>query len=65
MEYEPNAYAVNLCTNKSQVLGLIVPVIANMFYDSVIDAVEAKSRKQGYSVIIPQSGDDPFRNQKT
>ena len=61
MEYEPNFYAVNLRTNKSRVLGLIVPVIANLFYDSVIDAVEQNAKKQGYSVIIMQSGDDPLQ----
>jgi LacI family transcriptional regulator len=61
MEYEPNSYAVNLRTNKSRVLGLIVPVIANMFYDSVIAAVEEDARKQGYTVIILQSGNDPLQ----
>ena len=61
MEYEPNSYAVNLRTNKSRVLGLIVPVISNLFYDSIIDAVEEDARKQGYSVIILQSGNDPIQ----
>ena len=61
MEYEPNSYAVNLRMNKSRVLGLIVPVISNMFYDSVIDAVEDEARKKGYSVIILQSGNDPIQ----
>ena len=36
MEYEPNAYAVNLRTNKSKVFGLIVPAISNLFYDSFL-----------------------------
>jgi LacI family transcriptional regulator len=61
MEYEPNAYAVNLRTNKSRVFGLIVPVISNLFYDSFIAAVEEEARKNGYSLIILQSGDDPLQ----
>ena len=61
MEYEPNSYAVNLRTNKSRVLGLIVPVIANLFYDSIIDAVEEIARKHGYTVIILQSGNDSLQ----
>jgi LacI family transcriptional regulator len=61
MEYEPNSYAVNLRTNKSKILGLIVPVISNLFYDSVIHAVEEDARKHGYSVIILQSGNDPLQ----
>ena len=58
MEYEPNSYAVNLRTNKSRVFGLIVPAISNMFYDSFIASVEEESRKNGYSLLILQSGDD-------
>lgn len=61
MEYEPNSYAVNLRTNKSRVFGIIVPAISNMFYDSFIAAVEEESRKNGYSLLILQSGDDPLQ----
>lgn len=58
MDYEPNAYAVNLRTNISKVLGLIVPYISNFFYESIITAVEEEARKAGYTVMILQSGDD-------
>ncbi len=61
MEYEPNVYAVHLRTNKSRVFGLIVPVISNLFYDSFIAAVEEEARRNGYSLIILQSGDDPLQ----
>jgi LacI family transcriptional regulator len=61
MEYEPNTYAINLRTNKSNVFGLIVPAISNMFYDSFISAVEEDARKSGYSLMILQSGDDPLQ----
>lgn len=61
MEYEPNSYAVNLRTNKSKVLGLIVPAISNMFNESFISAVENEARKSGYSLMILQSGDDPLQ----
>ena len=59
MEYEPNSYAVNLRTNKSKVLGLIVPAISNMFNESFISAVENEARNSGSSLLILQSGDDP------
>jgi LacI family transcriptional regulator len=61
MEYEPNAYAVNLKTNKSKVFGVVVPAISNLFYDSFISAVEEGARKSGYSLMILQSGDDPLQ----
>lgn len=57
MEYEPNAYAVQLRTRQSNVLGILVPSILNYFYDSFIASVEGEARKHGYSVLIMQSGD--------
>jgi LacI family transcriptional regulator len=61
MEYEPNSYAVNLRTNKSRVLGVIVPTISNMFYESFISAAEKDARKSGYTLMILQSGDDSLQ----
>jgi LacI family transcriptional regulator len=55
MEYEPNNYAVQLRTRKSNVLGIMVPAIDNFFYDSFIAAIEEEARLHGYSVIILQS----------
>jgi len=60
LEYEPNTYAINLRTNSSRVFGLIVPAISNTFYDFFIAAVEEKARENGFSLMILQSGDDPF-----
>jgi LacI family transcriptional regulator len=57
MEYEPNSNAVQLRTRKSNVIGVLVPTINNFFYDSFIAAVEEEARKQGYSLLIMQSGD--------
>jgi len=58
LEYEPNSYAVQLRTNESNVLGILVPSINNFFYDSFIAAVEELARPLGYSVLTMQSGDD-------
>jgi LacI family transcriptional regulator len=57
MEYEPNNYAVQLRTQQSNVLGILVPSIDNFFYDSFIAAVEEDARVHGYSVMIMQSRD--------
>ncbi len=58
MEYEPNSYAVQLRTQQSNVLGILVPSIDNFFYDSFIAAVEDEARRYGYSVLIMQSRDE-------
>lgn len=59
LDYEPNANAINLRTSNSKLFGLIVPSISNWFYNSFIAAVEEESRRNGYSLMILQSGDDP------
>ena len=59
LDYEPNASAVQLRTKNSKLLGLMVPTISNYFYETFIAAVEEDARKQGYAVLILQSGNDP------
>lgn len=58
MDYEPNAHAISLRTNTSKLLGLIVPALSNFFYTSFLTALEEESRKQGYTLITLQSGDN-------
>ncbi len=57
LEYEPNNYAIQLRTNTSNVLGVLVPFVANFFYDSFIAAVEEEARLREYSLLIMQSGE--------
>ena len=59
LEYEPNAYAINLRTNNSRVFGLILPNVSSYFYDSFISAVEEDCRNNNYTLMILQSWDDP------
>ncbi len=59
LDYEPNANAINLRTKNTKVFGLMVPSITNFFYHSFISSVEEESRKNGYSVMILQTGNDP------
>lgn len=58
IDYEPNANAVQLRTKNSRLFGLLVPTISNFFYESFISAIEEEGRKNGYSVMILQSGND-------
>jgi len=58
LEYEPNPYAIQLSTRLSNIFGLIVPEVSNLFYTSFIDAVEDESRKLGYTLIILKTDDN-------
>ena len=57
LDYEPNNFAVQLRTQQSNVLGILVPTIRNYFYDFFISAVEEEAVKHGYSIMIMQSCD--------
>jgi LacI family transcriptional regulator len=58
LDYEPNANAINLRSSKSNLFGLIVPTVSNFFYESFIASVEEESRRNNYSLMILQSGDN-------
>ena len=58
LDYEPNPHAIQLSSKTSNVLGLIVPKVSDLFYTSFIDAVEEDSRKNGYSLIILKTDND-------
>ena len=51
--------AIQLRTNNSKILGLMVPSVSYYFYDSFIASVEEECRRNGYSLLILQTGDDP------
>ena len=59
LDYEPNTYAISLRTDKSNLIGVIVPFISNFFYQSFISAVEEEAKKNNYSLLILQSADSP------
>jgi LacI family transcriptional regulator len=61
MEYEPNAFAIQLRTNASRLIGVIVPEISGFFYHAFIAGLEQEARSWGYSLMILQSDDDPAR----
>ena len=59
LDYEPNINAINLRSSNSKLFGLIIPSISNLFYNSFTSSVEEECRRNGYTLLILQSGDDP------
>ncbi|GAB4018545.1 LacI family DNA-binding transcriptional regulator [Spirosoma koreense] len=55
LNYRPNPIALSLKENRSRVIGVIVPQIANNFFSQVINGIEAIAYNRGYHVIIFQS----------
>ncbi len=52
LNYRPNALAKGLKTNKTNIIGLIVPDVGNSFYALVARAVESTLVKLGYAVFL-------------
>lgn len=57
-KYKPNALAMILRTNQSNIIGVIVPELANHFFSSVLSGIEMIAEDHHYSVIICQSMED-------
>jgi LacI family gluconate utilization system Gnt-I transcriptional repressor len=57
--YVPNHLAGSLSSQRSQVIGLIVPGISNSLYASMTQAIESVLREHGYHLLIAASDHDP------
>ncbi len=57
LNYRPNSFAVNLRTQESKTIGLIIPEVVHHFFSTVIKGIIAQAEKKGYLVIILQSNE--------
>ncbi|GHT59328.1 LacI family transcriptional regulator [Spirochaetia bacterium] len=58
LDYHPNELARSLLSQKSHIIGLIVPSARNPFYGEIIYHVEGYAYEQGYKVLICNSLQD-------
>jgi len=59
--YRPNSYARALVSGRSGMLGLIISDIANPFFPELVRNFEEVALKNGYEVIVANTGYDPNR----
>lgn len=59
LDYQPDAVARSLKTGRTNVIGVVVPDITNVFYPEVIRGVEETAQMAGYSVLLCDSREDP------
>lgn len=55
--YQPNIIASNLRNQKTNTIGIVVPLINRHFFSTFISGVEDVAFEAGYNVIISQSND--------
>ena len=58
LDYYPNFAAQSLRSQKTKVIGLIVPDIANFFFTALIRGTENTLRKYGYNLILADSDEN-------
>lgn len=61
MEYKPNPYASGLKDNRSRNIAVVLPEIADSFFASAIDGIEAAAQTKGYHVMIYLTHEDAQR----
>lgn len=58
LHYEPNVIAQSLRSNKTHIIGVVVPEIAIHFFASVISGIQDKASTYGYNIMICQSNEN-------
>src|SRR4030088_1257722 len=61
MNYQPNQHARALATNRSYLIGIIVPDIMNLYFAEVIRAIETVVRPCGFQLLICDTDEDTAR----
>lgn len=57
-KYKPNALALSLRTQHTNIIGVIVPELANHFFSGVLSGMETVAEERDYHVIVCQSLED-------
>ncbi|HSV31314.1 MAG TPA: LacI family DNA-binding transcriptional regulator [Atribacteraceae bacterium] len=61
LNYKPNLLARSLRSQKSKLIGFLVPNIENPIFSRLAKYVEESASRRGYNVILCNTGDDPER----
>ena len=61
LNYRPNWLARSLATQKSHVIGVVVPNLSRSFYPSVLEGIDPEVQNAGYHLVISDTEDVPAR----
>mgnify|MGYP000241679754 CR=1 FL=1 len=64
MNYFPNLFAKGFRSQKTHIIGLIVPQISNYFTSTVIEGVLQEAEEKGYRVIVSESKNCPDKQEE-
>lgn len=58
LNYKPNVMARSLITKKTSMIGVIVPGITNLFFPTIVEAIEEHIKEKGYSISLSNTEGD-------
>jgi LacI family transcriptional regulator len=61
MNYQPNQHARALVTNRSYLIGIVVPDLMNLYFAEVARAIESIARPAGFQLVICSTDEDATR----
>ena len=64
MNYKPNNLARGLRMGKTNIIGLILPSISDLFYSQIARIIEIEAEKLGYSLMICSSESDKEKEER-
>ncbi len=59
LDFRVNSFARGLKTSKSNTIGIVIPMITNIYANSLIAKIEAILRKNNYGTLVCDCGCDP------
>ncbi|MCB9450428.1 MAG: LacI family DNA-binding transcriptional regulator [Anaerolineaceae bacterium] len=63
MGYRPSRVARGLATNRTYILGVIVPDIVNPFFAQLVSGAQAAAWQRGYNVLLCHTGENAEREE--
>ncbi|HJZ69885.1 MAG TPA: LacI family DNA-binding transcriptional regulator [Blastocatellia bacterium] len=61
LNYQPNQHARALATNRSYLIGVVVPDLMNLYFAEVTRAIESVTRPAGFQLLICSTEEDATR----
>jgi len=64
LDYHPNKMAQGLKVNRSNLIGMIIPDIANPFCTGILRGAESVCKKNNYSIVVCNTDNDPAKERE-
>lgn len=59
LNYKPNIMARSMVTRKSMTIGVLTPGLTNLFFPTIIEAIESVVGEYGYKITVCNTNGDP------